>query len=418
MKIKCPECDEVMMKTEDQHICEACDHTLTLTEAEELFDDGKLIGVIESDDTDVKEEGENPFAKKDDKKDSDDDKGDDKDSDDDKAEKKDSDDDKEDDKDMKKEEGFNGFTNKETWASAIVTENEYSLLKKVREAHKKEKLDSRFVKSLVEGVSAEGDLAEVFESIDLEAVEWSEVSDHFTQVMKESEVIGVDVANVLFADTELNEEQKDEMVNIFETAVDIKVNEIKAGLLEDQEVKVEEAIAIKEAELETKTSEYVDLVIEEWYEDNKIAIENSLKVDFAETFLNGIHDLFEESYINVPEDRFDVLESLNDRITKYEEYEVYVEGETQKLENTIVEMKKEAAVVTLTEGMIETEKEKLADIVESVDYKDKDQFVAEVTKLKEAFISKADTHLNEKEDDTEEDKVSGIDADIAKAAIL
>lgn len=411
MKIKCPECDEVMVKTEEEHICESCDHTLSLTEAEELFEDGKLVGVIDESEDDL-EEGENPFKKDDDKKDDSDDDSDDE------------EDDKEDDKeDMKKEDvSFNGFANKPTWATTIVTENEYKLLKQIKEAYKKEKLDDRFVKSLVEGAKEGEAFAEVFESIPLDTVVWEEVADHFTQVMVESQQIAVDVATVLFADVELNEEQKDEIVNIFETAVDIKVNEVKSGLLEDHEAKIEEAIAIKEAELEDKTAEYVDLVVEEWYEDNRITIEDSLKVEFAENFLDGLHDLFEQSYVHVPEDRFDIVESLAGQVAELEESVKTVEEEASTkvlaLEDTIVEMKKAKSVSVITEGMVETEKEKLVDIMESVDYKDEEQFVSEVNKLKEAFISKADTHLDENKDDTEEKELTGIDADIARALKL
>ena len=423
MKIKCPECDEVMVKNEDAHVCEACDHTLTLEEAEQLFDDGKLIGIAEADDN--LEEGENPFKKKEKDSDDSDDDDDEDGSDDDEKEEKDMKEESEDDDEEVVEEdvSFNGYANKETWASTIVTENEYSLLKKIKEAHKKEKLDDKFVKSLVEGAASEGDLSEVFESIDLTDVSWSEVSDHFAQVMKESEAIATDVATVLFADTELNEEQKDELVNIFETAVDIKVNEIKSGLLEDHDAKVEEAIKIKEAELEDKTAEYVDVVVEEWFEDNRIAIEDSLKVEFAEDFIDKLHDLFTESYVHVPEDRFDVVESLAEQVTQLEETVEESKTESEKtiskLEETIVEMQKEKSVIAITEGMVETEKEKLSEIIDKVDYKDEEQFVSEVNKLKEAFISKADTHLDEEKDDQkDEDKVDSINTDIAKAALM
>lgn len=398
MKIKCPECDEVMVKTEEAHVCESCDHTLTLQEAEEMFDDGKLIGVLdEEDDLDLAE-----MEDKDEEEDDSDDKEDDS---------------ADDEEDMKKEESFNGYANKETWATTIIAENEYSIRKKIKEAHKKEKLDDRFVQSLVEGAK-EKELSETFENITLESVDWSEVSDHFEQVMKESEAIGIDVATALFSDVELTEEQKDELVNVFETAVDIRVNDIKSGLLEDHEAKLAEAIEEKEAELETKTAEYVDVVVEEWYEDNRIAIEDSLKVEFTEDFLDKLHDLFVESYVHVPEDRFDVIEALSEQVTQLECTITESAETTKALEDTITEMKKEKSIVALTEGMVETEKEKLGQIIESVEFKDEEQFVSEVAKLKEAFISKADTHLDEEKDDKEEKKLEGIEADIRAALAL
>lgn len=383
MKIKCPECEATMVQNEDEHVCESCDHTIALTEAEELFESGDLIGILdESDDLDENEDLN-----------------------------------LDEDQDEDLDESFNGFASKETWAAAVISENEYDIYKQIKSAHKKEKLDEKFIKTLVENqAKVEGD--ELFENIDMESVDWTEVTDHFTSAMVESDKISVDVTKVLFADVELNEEQKDEVATIFETAVDIRVNEIKSGLLEDHENKLEEAIEAKTEELEASTAEYVDHVVENWYEDNEIAITDSLKVEYAEDFIDRLHDLFTEHYVHVPEDRFDIIESLNEKVNKYEEYETYAIEENEKLENTITEMKKETSLSTLTEGMVETEKERLVEIAEKVDYKDEESFLKEVTKLKEAFISKGD--LGDKKDDlieNDKDRKPSISDDIAAAAL-
>lgn len=351
-----------MVQNEDEHVCESCEHTITLTEAEELFESGDLIGILdESDDLDENEV---------------------------------------EDEDL--DESFNGFASKETWAASVISENEYDLYKQIKSAHKKEKLSEKFIKTLIEN-QAETEDDELFENIDMESVDWEEVHDHFQEAMVEADKISVDVTKVLFADVELNEEQKEEVATIFETAIDIRVNEIKSGLLEAHEEKLQESIDLKNEELEQAEADYVDHVVENWYEDNEIAITDSLKVEYAEDFIDRLHDLFSEHYVHVPEDRFDIIESLNDKVNKYEEYETYAIEESEKLENTITEMKKDTALSTLTENMVETEKEKLVEIAEKVEYKDEESFLTEVTKLKEAFISKGDLG-DKKIDSIEEDK--------------
>ena len=136
----------------------------------------------------------------------------------------------------------------------------------------------------------------------------------------------------------------------------------------------------------------------------------------AEDFIDGLHDLFEKSYVHVPEDRFDVIESLAEHVSTLEEKVEEINIEKSNLRETIIEMKKISAVIKITEGMVETEKEKLTTIIETVDYTDDEQFVSDVKKLKEAFISKADAHLDGNDD--KNDKLEGIEADIAKALKL
>lgn len=353
MKIKCPECEAIMVENEEAHICESCDHTIALDEANELFEDGKLTAVQDEDDV-IEENVDEEVLEE------------------------------------EEVEEYHGFTNKETWAAAIVSENEYAIYKQIKVAHKKEKLDEKFIKTLIENVAkTEDDI--LFEGVEMEEIKWDEVNEHFKSSMKDADQIGVDVTAALFADVELNESQKDDLVSIFESAVDIRVNDIKGGLLEDHQQKVDEAVAIKEKELEESTAKYIDHVVEEWYTDNEIVIEDSLKVEYAEDFIDRLHDLFQEHYVHVPEDRYDIIESLNEKVKSYESYETYALQESAKLESTITEMQKEKSIATLTDGMVETEKEKLAEIAVGVEFKDDESFLTEITKLKEAFISKEKT---------------------------
>jgi hypothetical protein len=399
MKVKCPDCEDTVMVLEsDEHKCPDCETVLTITEAEELFNDGKLVGILdeatakkikvdpeavdgnndtameEDDDEDDDDDGDkkkNPFAKKSDGKGGKDDDGDD-------------DDDARKDlfgkkKDEMKKESFNGFENQDTWATTVIIENEYSVYKQAKTAYKKEKLDERFIKSLIAK-------DELFEGVDLEQINLEEITEHIQDVMVEADKIALDVTTVLFAESDLDDEEKEKLVDIFESAVDVRVNEVKLGLMEEQEQRIAEAIEIKEQELQDGVSRYVDHIVQEWYEENKIQIEESRKVEFAEDFIDGLKDLFEQYYIDVPADRYDIVEGLDGKITELEEELQKINEDNEALRESIITAKKSQIVDELVEGLVDTQKERVVALAETVEYKNDEDFKAGVIKLKEAFL--------------------------------
>lgn len=397
MKIKCPKCSEGMVKTEEAHVCESCDHTLTLEEAETMFNNGEVVALVESDDD--LEEFEEVVSEEEDSDEEDSDESD--------------------DEEEEMEEGFNGYANKDTWASVIISEGEYSIYKQMKSAHKKGKLDERFVKQVLE-TSKEESLEESFKDINLEEVNHGEVAEHFKGLLKEADAISVDVVKALFAEVDLSEEQKEEITTIFESAVDIRVNEVRASLIEEAEEKLNDAIEAKEIQLEEELSEYVDTVVDKFMEENKIAIESSQKILNAQSALDEMQAVFSKHFTQVPEDRYDVVEALTEKVEELETKVVESEEKEKELSDTITEMKKSDALKTLSDGMVETEKEKLEQLAETVEFINEEEFVTKVTKLREAFIGSGDSSSDDEKEVTKETierPKNSIYDDIAKAAL-
>lgn len=390
MKIRCPNCNEqvAMIKEDTQHVCPECNTTLTLEEAESMFDDGKLIGILEADDLDDL---------------------DDLDSDDEEEMEEESEEDGEEEMEegcTKKHESFNGFSNKDTWATTLIVDHEYKVFKQLRAAYKKEKLSEELIKSLINKIAT--DKQDIFEGVDLDNVNWEEVSSFFTEIMKESDQVAVDVVESVFSDVELTEEQKDAIIDIFESAVHVRINDIKAAYKEESAAKLEEAIEEKTRELAEQVSAYTNEVAQSWFEENKIAITESLEVEYSRSFINGLKDLFEEHYVHVPEERYDLVEALADQVKDVEAQLEESEKEKEELQAIINEAKKEKVLSKIEEGMIDTDKDRLRELVESVSFDNEESYEKKVIKLKESFIreskgSPSDMILDNGSDDTVDD---------------
>ena len=197
-----------------------------------------------------------------------------------------------------------------------------------------------------------------------------------------------DIKALFASDETLSEEFKDKATVIFESAVVAKINEqLKIYQIDiDKEVTAEKE-QIKES-FSKKLDEYLDYVIEGWMEENKLAVEKGIKAELTEDFIKGLKDLFTEHYIEIPEEKTDIVEEL---IQKNEELEAKLDEEIKsnaKLKSDISEATKEAMVDEVCESLTDTQAEKMRVLAESVEYKDDESFVKKLNTIKESYFSK------------------------------
>jgi len=215
-----------------------------------------------------------------------------------------------------------------------------------------------------------------------------EEEDEEEDDMDESFDFSEDV-NAMIGDEDLSEEFKERAAFIFETAVKTKIAEIKESLeTKFNKALVEEVAAIKE-ELTERVDSYLEYVSEEWIDENALQIENGLKGELSESFMTGLKGLFEEHYVEIPEDRYDVLENMVMRLDEMEEkLNEQIERNVQ-LNKRLSEAVSDTIFNDVAEGLALTQKEKLAGLAESVEFESEEEYREKLEALKESYFTRA-----------------------------
>lgn len=195
--------------------------------------------------------------------------------------------------------------------------------------------------------------------------------------------------DALIGGEDLSEEFKERAALIFETAVRTKIAEIKESLENKfNQALVEEVAAIKE-ELTDRVDSYLEYVSEEWIDENALQIENGLKGELSESFMSGLKSLFEEHYVEIPEDRYDVLENMVMRLDEMEEkLNEQIERNVQ-LNRRLSEAVSDTIFNEVAEGLALTQKEKLAGLAESVEFDSEANYREKLEALKESYFTRA-----------------------------
>ena len=186
----------------------------------------------------------------------------------------------------------------------------------------------------------------------------------------------------------LSEEFKNKAATIFEAAVKSKTREeitrIHESMTSDFEVKLEESVDI----LTEKVDTYLNYVVEEWTKENELAIERGLKGEIAEDFISGLKQLFEDHYIDVPDEKYDVLEAQSEKIAELEEKVNSVMEQNISLTSVKSQLVREQVVSEACEELTDTEIEKFKSLTEDVDFVDEESFKAKLDTLKESYFPK------------------------------
>ena len=193
--------------------------------------------------------------------------------------------------------------------------------------------------------------------------------------------------NALIAGEELSEEFQEKARTIFEAAINAKVAQIKEQLeAQNAENFAEEVAAAKES-LAERVDSYLEYVSDEWFEENSLAVESGLKTEMTESFLAGMKGLFEEHYVTIPEDKYDVLESM---VEKLDDMETKLNEQIEKnisLNGRLAESVADSVLDQVSEGLASTQKEKLASLSESVEFESEEQYRGKLETLKESYFN-------------------------------
>jgi len=222
---------------------------------------------------------------------------------------------------------------------------------------------------------------------EMDGMKDDEEEDEDEEVKKEEvEIDMTDDINALVADEDLSEEFKAKAKTIFESAVAVKVKEqmaeTEAKLEEETNQKIEE---IKD-DLTEKVDSYLNYVSESWVKENELAIERGLKSELTEDFISGLKQLFEEHYVEVPEDKFDVVEELANRLDEMEDkLNEEVASNISALQD-IEELQREKIISEASKDLADTQVEKLKALSEDIDFENEETFVEKVSTLKESYF--------------------------------
>ena len=204
--------------------------------------------------------------------------------------------------------------------------------------------------------------------------------------------------DALIGDADLSEEFKQKAATIFETAIKAKVKEESQRLQGEYETKLKEDTEAHKADVVEKVDSYLNYVVEEWMQENKIAIERGIKGEIAEDFIGGLKKLFEDHYIDVPDEKYNVLE---DQASKIEDLEKKLNEEIEKnvtSHKTIGELKREDIAKAVSENLTDVEKEKFNKLAEEVEYSNEEDFTTKVTTIKESYFGKQEAKSNDIDD--------------------
>ena len=252
----------------------------------------------------------------------------------------------------------------------------------------------------------EKEVKEVADKEDEKKKEVSEVADKEKEAKKEmmtakDKVKNMDMKEDVAALTEgeeLSEEFKQKAATVFEAAVKAKLVEEIENLEGEYETKVNEKVSEVKEEIVDKVDAYLNYVVEEWMKENELAIEKGLRNEITEDFIGGLKSLFESHYINVPQEKYDVIESQAAEIEKLKEEVNKTIEKNVELNQKIAESTREEIIKDVSSDLAATEVDKLKGLAEGIEYKDAESFRKSVETLKNSYYPKAkasDTESNE-----------------------
>ena len=221
-----------------------------------------------------------------------------------------------------------------------------------------------------------------------EAIEASD-SEEVVAESQEDEAEELDVnddINALVAGEELSEEFQEKAKTIFEAAINSKVAKIEEALEADHVKALTEEVAEFKNELTERVDSYLEYVASEWMQENQLAVDQGLKGELSESFMTGLKGLFEEHYVSVPEDKYDVLESMVNKLDEMEEKLNEQIDKNVNLNKRLAESTSDGILSDVSEGLAVTQKEKLASLAESVEFETENDYREKLVTLRNSYF--------------------------------
>ena len=236
----------------------------------------------------------------------------------------------------------------------------------------------------------QGDEPEVTDEQEVVAEEpATEVEEIVAEEETVEETVEIDVeddVNALLGGEELSEEFRTKAKTIFEAAINSKVAAIREEIVREHEEKLSEEVEEIKVELQERVDSYLEYVADEWFVENQLAVENGLKADMTESFLEGMKGLFEEHYVEIPEEKYDVLKSM---VEKLDDMETKLNEQIEKnigLNKSLAESVADGILESVSDGLAATQKEKLASLAESVEFESDEEYREKLETLKESYF--------------------------------
>jgi hypothetical protein len=255
----------------------------------------------------------------------------------------------------------------------------------------------RQVKDVVNAKAAPAEEVEVDEDQEVVSEEEEAATEETEEIVAESEESEEELVEeeeysieedvqALFEGEELSEEFQEKARTIFEAAISSKVAEIRESLTETyQEALVEEVVAIRE-ELTERLDSYLEYVADEWFQENALAVEAGLKSEITESFLDGMKGLFEEHYVSIPEEKYDVLESMVDKLDEMESKLNEQIDKNVALNRRLAESTADVIFAEVSEGLAYSQKDKLATLAENVEFESESDYREKLVTLRNSYF--------------------------------
>ena len=246
-------------------------------------------------------------------------------------------------------------------------------------AMKKEEVETEEEEVVAEDQTSEEEVVAEEETVE-ETTELPEITD---------EVDIEDDVNALLGGQELSEEFREKAKTIFEAALKSKVTELREAMDAHYEAKLVEEVEGMKGELIERVDSYLEYVADEWLQENALQVERGLRTEMTESFLEGMRGLFEEHYVSIPEDKYDVVENMVDKL---DEMESKLNEQIEKnisITKSLSEATADGIVSDVSEGLTTNQKEKLASLAEGVEFESEESYKEKLETLKESYFKTA-----------------------------
>lgn len=232
------------------------------------------------------------------------------------------------------------------------------------------------------------------------------------ELVSEDVDTNADLQAIVEGEATLSEEFKEKTAVIFEAAVKAKLSDEVERIEESYKEELAEEVNTIKEDLVGKVDSYLNYVVETWMEDNKLAIQNGLRTEIAENFMDKMKGLFVESYIDVPDTKVDLVDDLAEQVEELEEKLNATTGDAIDLAEELEMYKRNAVIAEATRDLADTQAEKLKDLVENVDFDTEETFAKKINTIKESYFSKEIPEtvedINESHEHEEEVQVSSM----------
>ena len=224
------------------------------------------------------------------------------------------------------------------------------------------------------------------------------------------------VEALMSGEGELTDEFKKKAATVFESAVKSKVRDEVKRLQENYDEELVESVKINKSELTEKVDTYMNYVVEQWMKDNELALERGLKGEIAEDFIAGLKQLFEDHYVDIPDDKYDVLQAQSDKIAELEEKVNKTLDESINLKKGNDSLTRNKVISEMSSDLADTEIEKFKGLTEDVDFGSEEDFRSKLDTLKESYFPKTIKETTQNIDNVETGPAQDIDVTDSMAA--